>query len=637
MRRPHALPLLPLFTPAALAAPQVLGPLTDLLGTIIGGAGFVDTTLGTLAGAAGVTASFDYVVVGGGTAGNVVGVRLAEAGHTVAVVEAGGYYQISKPLLTTAPAGDVFNIGMDMSDAVSLVDWKFETEPQAGADGRTFHYARGKCLGGSSALNFMIYQRGTQQCYDEWAELLGDDSWSWANTQSHFQNSFTFTAPDDAKRGSNVTTSYNADAFAASTSGPVQVGYSNFVSAAATWLEKGMEAVGIKTITDFNSGSLLGKQWLSTTIRPTDATRSGSDQFITSAASNTNLKVYLRTLAKKIIFDSSKKATGVQVETAGVTYTLNATKEVIVSAGAFQSPQLLMVSGVGPAAHLESFGIDVVKDLPGVGQNMWDHIMFGPSYEVGLTTLNRVIRDPLYAATRLADYIATQTGELASNVVEFLGWEKLSQVDGYADGFSDEAKAQLAQFTDDWPEAEWLTINAYIENFLNPVADVAAQTAQHATILGAIVAPTSRGNVTLSSASTSDLPLVNPNWLTTTSDIELAVAMYKRMREIWASDAMASVVIGDEFYPGTDAVSTDDEILAQIKKSLTTVWHASCTCKMGAEDDEGAVLDSKARVYGVDGLRVVDASSFPTLPPGHPQSTVYMIAEKIAADIINGA
>lgn len=149
MLRPHALPLLlPLLTPATLAAPQVLGPLTDLLGTIIGGAGFVDTTLGTIAGAAGVTASFDYVVVGGGTAGNVVGVRLAEAGYTVAVVEAGGFYQISKPLLTTAPAGDVFNIGMSMSDAVSLVDWKFETEPQAGADGRTFHYARGKCLGG---------------------------------------------------------------------------------------------------------------------------------------------------------------------------------------------------------------------------------------------------------------------------------------------------------------------------------------------------------------------------------------------------------------------------------------------------------------------------------------------------------
>lgn len=152
---------------------------------------------------------------------------------------------------------------------------------------------------------------------------------------------------------------------------------------------------------------------------------------------------------------------------------------------------------------------------------------------------------------------------------------------------------------------------------------MARQSAQHATILGAIVAPTSRGNVTLASADTKDLPLINPNWLTTTSDIELAIAMYKRMREIWATDAMAPVVLGGgEAYPGLASVQSDDEIHEQIKKSLTTVWHAACTCRMGRQGEEGAVLDAKARVFGVRGVRVVDASSFPTLPPGHPQSTV---------------
>ncbi|KAL1641054.1 hypothetical protein SLS58_006326 [Diplodia intermedia] len=620
--------LLPLLTPA-LALPQILGPLTDLLSNLFSGAGLADTTLGALAGAAGVAQTFDYVVVGGGTAGATLGARLAEAGHAVAVVEAGGYYQAEKPLLTTSPAGDVFGIGMD-EETAGPVDWGFRTVPQAGADGREFHYARGKCLGG----------RGTQQCYDQWAELLGDDSWSWANTQQHFKKSVTFHAPNGAKRGANVTTSYNAGAFAgggSASGGPVQVGYSNFVSAAATWLEKAMDAVGIATVADFNSGRLLGKQYLATTIRPSDATRSGSDQFVTraskSAATRKNLKVYLKTLATKLVFDATKKATGVSVETGGVAYTLRARKEVVVAAGAFQSPQLLMVSGVGPAAQLGAHGIAVVADLPGVGQNMWDHVMFGPSYEVRLTTLNRVLRDPLYAARRLADYVAAQSGELASNVVEFLGWEKLSRVDGYGDGFSDETKSALAQFPEDWPEAEWLTINAYIENFLRPVADVAAQTRQHATILGALVAPTSRGNITLASASAADAPLINPNWLTTAADVELAVAMYRRMREMWATSAIRPVVVGGEFYPGTDAVATDEEIHAHIKKSLTTVWHAACTCKMGRADDEGAVLDARARVYGVKGLRVVDASSFPTLPPGHPQN---MVAEKIAADIING-
>ncbi|KAF4309876.1 Glucose-methanol-choline oxidoreductase [Botryosphaeria dothidea] len=610
------------FCSQTLAAPQLFGPLADLLGNVGGGKGFVDTALGALGGAVGVTATYDYVVVGGGTAGNTIGVRLAEAGYSVAIIEAGGYYQIGKPLLTTSPAGDVFNIGMSMSDASPLVDWMFETQPQDGANGRTFHYARGKCLGGSSALNFMIYQRGTAQCYDQWAETLGDDSWSWANTQKHFKNSFTFTPPNDAKRGTNVTTKYNPSAFSAGSPGPVQVGYTNFVSAAATWLEKGMAAVGIKPAADFNSGTLLGGAYLSTTIRPSDATKSGSDQFITRAKSNPKLKVYIKTLAKKILFDNNKKATGVAVDTAGIKYTINTRKEVIVSAGAFQSPQLLMVSGIGPAAYLQSFGINVLSDLAGVGQNMWDHIMFGPSYQVNLVTLNKVIKDPLYAAKRLTDYITTRTGELSSNVVEYLGWEKLSSLASYAPSFSPTTKQQLAQFPSDWPEAEWLTINSYIEDFLTPVADVSRQSAQHATILGAIVAPTSRGNVTLRSADTQDLPLINPNWLTAPADVELAIAMYKRMREIWATPAMRA---------------SDAQIHEQVKRSLTTVWHAACTCRMGRGDDAGAVLDARARVFGVGALRVVDASSFPTLPPGHPQSTVYMVAEKIAADIINGS
>ena len=183
---------------------------------------------------------------------------------------------------------------------------------------------------------------------------------------------------------------------------------------------------------------------------------------------------------------------------------------------------------------------------------------------------------------------------------------------------------------------KYLVAPGYVGNLSNPFTTQPKNGYQYATIMGALVAPLSRGTVTLRSSDTKDLPLINPNWLTHLADVDVAIAIYKRLRAAFATDAMSEILLGgEEYFPGP-GVQTDEEILGVIRKTVMTVWHAACTCRMGKREDPMAVVDKDARVIGVEGLRVVDASSFALLPPGHPQSTVYMLAEKISAGILGG-
>ncbi|KAH9985375.1 hypothetical protein F4779DRAFT_612133 [Xylariaceae sp. FL0662B] len=612
----------------------VLNPLLSTVKTLLSGEGLVEGALGALGGALGVEKTYDYVVVGGGTAGNAVAYRLAEAGFSVAVVEAGLFYEIAKPLLATTPGLAIVGTGASMLDSIPTVDWEFQTEPQAGANNRKIHYARGKCLGGSSALNFMAYHRATEGSLNKWAGEVGDDSYRSEHFMPYFDKSVTFTPPNTEKRRANASTQYDETAYT-NADGPVQLGYANWVSDWATWLEKGLQAIGMEVTTGFNSGKLLGYHYATSTLRSSDQTRSSSAEFIHKAAESNleNLKVYTQTLAQKVIFDNKKKATGVQVSSLGSEYTIHASKEVILSAGAFQSPQLLMLSGVGPRSTLDDFEIPIVSELPGVGQNLWDHVMFGPSYPVNFDTVDRVFHDPVVLADALNEYLVDHSGPLAADVADIIGWEKLPQQ--YRDAFSPETREALSQFPDDWPEVEHIGANAYIGQFNFPALEQPLDGKQYATILGALVAPLSRGNVTIASASAHDLPLVNPNFLAEKADQEVAVAFYRRMREVWQTDALQQIVVDDEYWPGADK-DTDEEILEVVRDSLMTVWHAAGTCMMGKQGDPKAVIDSKARVFGVEGVRVVDASSMPILPPGHPQSTIYALAEKIADDIIKG-
>ncbi|KAL9119762.1 MAG: hypothetical protein Q9187_003686, partial [Circinaria calcarea] len=342
-----------------------------------------------------------------------------------------------------------------------------------------------------------------------------------------------------------------------------------------------------------------------------------------------NYMVYQSTMTKKILFDANKKATGVIVDTQGRIYTLSATKEVILSAGVFGSPQLLMVSGVGPARTLQQYGIPVIADRPGVGQNMEDHIYFGLSSRVNAPTFSS-FSNAAFAAQAAKDFNERAAGMYTNPTTDVLAWEKVPQP--LRSTLSNSTLAALATFPADWPELEYLAVGAYLGYQENLATGDPNDGYNYASLAVSLVATRSRGNLTIASADTTVPPIINPNWLTDRADVEVAIAGFKRVRAFWQSKAMQPFVIGEEAFPGLH-IQTDAQIESIIRKSFNTLYHAACTCAMGHPDDSKAVVDNQSRVIGVQSLRVVDAAAFPILPPGHPQATIYAFAEKIACEI----
>jgi choline dehydrogenase len=374
----------------------------------------------------------------------------------------------------------------------------------------------------------------------------------------------------------------------------------------------------------FNSGSLSGGAYTTETIDPDSATRSSAQtSYLTWALQNTQLKVYNRTLASKVLFTAGK-ATGVTVSTDGApAYTLTATKEVILSAGAFHSPQLLMLSGIGPQALLNSLSIPVISALPGVGQNLQDPIFFSVQSGVKTPSLASELADPNRLVPNLASYTNNKAGPYSS-AGGYIAFEKLPAAS--RSGFSARTKSLLASLPDDVPEIEYLAGSfAGTGGGVTTVGDLSA----------AVLNPFSRGSVTLSSANITDWPIINMGWLTDAADAEVAVAAFKRLRQAWSSPLLGSWKVGPEVTPGA-SVQTDAQILTHIRNNAIQIWHASATNAMGTSPADGAVVDWRAKVFGVDGLRVVDASALPFALPGHPQATIYAFAEKIAASILEG-
>lgn len=327
----------------------------------------------------------------------------------------------------------------------------------------------------------------------------------------------------------NATTQYNPAVFSTS-GGPLTISYSNYAEPFSTWVQPSLNEIGIPIVEDFNSGSLLGTQFCSSTINPSNENRESSQtSFLNASENRPNLIVYDSTLAKKIIFNSDKQATDVLIDSGD---TITANNEVILCAGAFQSPQLLMVSGVGPADISNQFDIPVIADRPGVGQNMTDHIFFGPAYRVNVQTFTLLANDPVYVASQFAvDYTIFNEGALTNPVCDYLGWEKTLR-----NLLSSDAISALSNSPDSWPEIEYLSAPGYVGNFQNLIFQQPNEGYQYATILAALVAPLSRGNVTISSADASDNPIINPNWLTDPTDQAVAVAAFKRVRQAFASE-----------------------------------------------------------------------------------------------------
>lgn len=479
--------------------------------------------------------------------------------------------------------------------------------------------------------------RPTKGSLSQWAQEVDDESYTWDNFLPFYLKSCNYTPYNPALYNSTILPQ-DPGVFD-SAGGPLQVSFSNYADAFGTWAQKAFTGVGMHVLNGLNAGVLNGSAYSTLTIDPRNGYRSSSESsFLQAALQNgTAPMIYKNSLARKILFNGTT-ATGVLVTTAGpygipaLNYTLTARKEVIVSAGAFQSPQLLMVSGIGPQATLQQHGIQVIKHLAGVGQNMWDHVLFGANRRVNVLTASASLNSPIAAAKSVAQFRANGSGPLAAFGAGYYGWEALPQP--YRSNLSSRAIAALKTFPSDWPEIEWLPISAYLGYQINRQTEDPRDGYNYAVINPGLISPLSRGNVSISSADMADPPILNPNWLSDPTDQEVAVQSFKRSREVWSVLVENNVTVdATEYLPGLN-VTSDADILAYIQKSLMTIYHAAATCKMGRSNDSTAVLDSRARVYGTQNLRVVDASSFPFLPPGHPQSTIYALAEKIAADIL---
>ncbi|POS76800.1 hypothetical protein DHEL01_v204814 [Diaporthe helianthi] len=578
-----------------------------------------------------------FTVVGGGTAGLAVAARLAPH-FSVAVIEAGGSYQADTGNQSVVPYYGLTMpvLGTDSATYQSepLIDWDLISTPQEGAAGRAIHYARGKTLGGSSALNTLAYVRGSKGTHDRWAEEVDDESYRWDSVLPFFKAGCQLTPPDLEKRNApDAMPSWDPDAFDGTSEigaeqRPLRVSFGNWVDPTTSWLARGLQGIGMAPAPKgLNSGSINGVGgWTSSTIDPRDATRSSSQtSYLELAEQITGIKVHSRTQASQILF-AAQKATGVTVETQGSAYTLQARKEVVLSGGVFHSPQLLMVSGIGPRATLQSLGIPVIKDLPGVGQNLWEQMTFSVLQGMSTPTASTFVDSPTLSVREatLEQYRDEQAGPY-SQAGGYFSFEKIPE--SLRANFSQETKDKLTAFPDDWPETQYIPFGFAITSG-NTSQTVGAMSAT-------LTAPLSRGNVTITSASIKDPPVFDLAWLSDPADGEVAVAALKRCREARADPSLDAVRVGSEVAPGA-GVTTDEDILAYIRQSASTVWHASGTCKMGKGQDPMAVVDSRARVFGVEGLRVVDASAFPFAVPTNPQATVYMLAEKIADSILKG-
>lgn len=524
------------------------------------------------------TAAYDYVVVGGGSAGCALAARLSEHRTTSVLLLEAGDPDEKREIHIPAAFSELFK---------TEVDWEYYTEPQSELDDRELYWPRGRTLGGSSSMNAMIYVRGHPEDYDRWASL-GNEGWGYEDVLPYFRRGETFVPGDGEYHGDD---------------GPLHVSDPRSVHPISETFVDAATEVGYPRNDDFNGARQEGVGLYHLT-QQRGKRHSAAAAYLKPVLDRPNLTVETGAHVTEVLFDGDR-ASGVAYRQDGRSLRADAIDEVLVSAGAVASPQLLMCSGIGDAEHLADHGIEVQTDLPGVGRNLQDHLFAFVVYE---STRAGTLDD----AGRIRDllkYFVLKRGLLTSNVGEAGGFVRTD----------DDLSA---------PDLQFHFAPGYFmrHGFDNPEDG-------HGLSLGATqLRPESRGRITLRSADPTDDPVIDPNYLEADRDLEVLVEGVRRGREILQATAFDDVR-GDEVWPGED-VTTDEEIAAHVRETAHTVYHPVGTCKMG--DDEMAVVDDELRVHGVDGLRVVDASVMPTLTGGNTNAPTLMIAEK-AADLVRGA
>ena len=527
--------------------------------------------------------TFDYVIIGAGSAGSVLANRLTEDPRvTVLVLEAGGSER--HPYIE-APAAFIRTIDD------RRFNWCFETEPADGVKGRAIHFPRGKALGGSSAINGHLYVRGQARDYDTWAQL-GNRGWSYADVLPYFMRSEKRPGGDPGFRGSD---------------GPLHVSDVHERHPLCEAFIEGVTGLGMPLNPDYNGAAQEGVAFYQRTIR-NGRRWSAAHAFLRPAMRRPNLTVRSSARVSGVTFDG-RMATGVAYRHHGRPMHARAGREVILSAGAIASPQILQISGVGPPAHLQAIGVAVRHALPGVGEGFQDHYACRVAARVrGIGTLNERARG-LRLVGEVVRWYATGGGLLAFSP-------------GHVGVFmrsSDNLEDPDLQFV--------FTPASYSDGMvgrLQPFPGMTVGVWQ--------MRPESRGHVRARSAEPDDAPVIQPNYLAAERDRELLVAGIKQCRTFLATPPLAPYV-DVETLPGA-GVRSDDEILDYARSRGATVYHAVSTCRMGA--DPLAVVDDHLRVHGLDRLRVVDASIMPTMPSANTNAATIMIAEK-AADLIRSA